>query len=170
MASSEPREYRILANLAAAIAGASLEGGYYYALDDRAVRLDVEAGMEELLAAGAPRPFVLIEVGDEPWEYFADGEIRLELPVDVYWVHSGRPPADALLGEPGPIELDYRAKVYWRGCADVERAIAVDPGRGGDAVDTRIVGRSWEAPVDGQDVWAHLKLRIKLHRRLGDPS
>jgi hypothetical protein len=85
--------------------------------------------------------------------------VRLVLPWTVHWVHESTPTSD-----------DSRVQTYLRGCADIERAIAIDPGRGGRAIDTRIVKREFEAEVDGSQVWAMVDLAIALRRTYGQPD
>lgn len=169
----EPREFLIVANLKAALQAIAVEDGYYYGVDDGAVILDPDHDIEALTAQGAPRPFVIIELGDEQWEYHPAGEVRLVMPGSIHWVHDPTPPGDAISGVPSVVDDAARMQVFWRGCADVERAITVDTGRGGLAVDTRITNRRWQpAPggSGGQTVWAELTLEIIVYRTYGVPA
>lgn len=155
----EPIEFRILQNLQTALLAISVAGGYHYTVAAGAVKLDPNQNVEALIAPGGPRPFVLLEVAPEAWKYFPAGEVRLVLPVTIHWISESTPSDD-----------NSRMQTFFRGCADVEKAIAVDPGRGGNAMDTRIVRREFETAVDGSQVWAQIETEIALRRTYGSPN
>lgn len=169
----EPREFLIVSNLKAALQAIAVAGGYHYGVDDGAVVLDPDHDVEAMTQLGAPRPFIIVELGDEQWEYHPSGEIRLVMPGVINWAHDPTPPEDAITGVPTVVSDEARMQVYWRGCADVEKALAVDPGRGGHAVDTRISNRRWQpAPggMGGQTVWAEITFEIIVYRTFGVPA
>lgn len=155
----EPIEYRILANLQAALQQITVGGGYHYDVLGTAVKLDPNQDVEALIEPGGPRPFVVIELAPERWEYFPADQLRLALPMTIHWVHESSPEAD-----------ESRTLTYLRGCADVEQALAIDPGRGGLATDTRITKRTFEGAVDGSQVWGMVDITITLHRTYGQPN
>jgi hypothetical protein len=155
----EPNEYQIVLNLQTALLAITVVGGYHYDVAALAVKLDPNQDVEALLAPAGPRPFVVLEVKPERWEYFPASQLRLVLPVTIYWVHDSDPTVDL-----------SRLRTYLRGCADVERAIAVDITRGGRAVDTRIVKRTHDAIGDGAQVWAVVDTEIITHRTFGAPD
>lgn len=171
---TEPLEYQILLALQARFQQMSTADGYYYGVDDVAVHLDPNNGVEALRPdAGGPRvrPFVVIEPLDgEEWNYEPANQLRFVLPVLVNWVHTAVPGADAITGVPMPPSDAARVRIYWRGCADIEKALnrSNDPGLGGLATDVRIVDRKWIAePEVGQDVWAQLTLHVHTRREFG---
>lgn len=169
----EPREFLIVNHLKAALQSIATADGYYYGVDDGAVVLDPEHDVEALTADGAPRPFLIVELGDEEWQYHPAGELKLVLPGLINWVHDPTPPQDAITGVPSVVDDDERMRIYWRGCADVEKALTVDTGRGGLAVDTRITNRRWQpAPggAGGQLVWAEIAFEIIIYRTYGVPA
>jgi hypothetical protein len=104
------------------------------------------------------------------WNYEPANQLRFVLPVLVNWVHTAVPGADAITGVPMPPSDAARVRIYWRGCADIEKALnrSNDPGLGGLATDVRIVDRKWIAePEVGQDVWAQLTLHVHTRREFG---
>lgn len=164
---TEPIDFRILQNLKRALQAIAVNAGFYYDVDDAAVKLDAEHGVEEMWEPTGPRPFVVIELRPEAWEYHASGEVLYTMPMTVNWVHTPASPADALLGEPMPPQDEDRMQMYFRGLADVEKAIAADTSRGGLAVDTRITDRRWNPVNDGNDVWAEVDLELRVYRTYG---
>jgi hypothetical protein len=155
---SEPREYQIVQSLQAALQAISVAGGYYFDVVATAVKLDPNQDVEDLIAPGGPRPFVVLELKPDTWEYTPAGQLRLAVKLAVHWVSDSTPTDDA-----------SRLQTFFRGCADVERAIALDISRGGLAVDTRITGRTLDLAVDGAQVWAVLDVEILTRRTYGSP-
>lgn len=158
----EPIELLILQNLQAALGAidAYAGTGYHYTVAGTAVKLDPNHEVDELIAPEGPRPFVVLEAKPEIWQMVeAPLGLRLVLPVTIHWVHESDPVKDA-----------DRMTVYYRGCADIERAIAVDLSRGGRAVDTRIVRRTFEAEPDSAQVWAMVDVEIPVYRTYGQPD
>lgn len=167
---AEPIEYRVLRNLQAALAAITVAGGYYHTVQATAVKLDPNQDVEALVAPDGPRPFVVLEVQPESWEYNPAHQVVLVLPWIVHWFHESAPLSDAAMGEPTPPADEQRQLLFWRGCADIERAVAADIGRGGLATDTRIVKRTFDDDPDSQLVHAVVDLEIRLHRTYGQPS
>lgn len=166
----EPHDYRLLLNLKAALQAISVAAGFFYTVDDAAVKLDAEHGVEELIAPNGPRPFVLIELRAESWEYHPSGEVLYTLPLTVHWVHTPAPMDDVVLNAPTAPEDEDRLRFYCRGVADIEQALASDAGRAGLSVDTRITGRRWNPTTGGQDVWAEIDVELSVYRRYGVPA
>lgn len=169
---TEPLEYQIMVALAERFRAMSTGDGYFYAVDDVAVHLDPDNGVDALMQADDTgrkvRPFVILEpVDGETWQYEPANQLKFTMPVLVHWVHSAVPLEDAVTGAPRPPEDHERVRLYWRGCADIEKAInrSGDPHLGGLAVDVRIVDRQMR--VDGQDVWATLTVEVTSRREYG---
>lgn len=155
----EPNEYLALKNLQAALEGIHVDDGYHFTVAALAVKLDANHDIDNLILPTGPRPFVILEVLDDRWEYFPASEVRLVVPVRVHWVSESIPEDD-----------NSRMQTFFRGCADVEKAIAVDVGRGGSCSDTRIMRRLFDTAVDGAQVWAILELELRLRRTYGTPN
>ena len=155
----EPIEYRIVRNLQEALKTITEAGGYHYTVEGTAVKLDPNHEVDALIASGGPRPFVLLAIGDERWDFFPGLQIRLIIPVAIYWVGDFDPSLD-----------ESMLQTYFRGCADVERAIAIDVSRGGLAVDTRIVKRTLDRSIDGTQVWALVDTEVWITRAYGQPD
>lgn len=172
---TEPLEFQIMLALQARFQQIRVADGYFYGVDDVAVLLDPDNSVEALRATvdGSPRvrPFVAIEPLDgEEWNYEPANQLRFVLPMLVNWVHTAVPASDAVTGVPMPPPDAARLQVYWRGCADIEKALnrSNDPGLGGLATDVRIVDRKWIADREvGQDVWAQLTLHVHTRREFG---
>lgn len=156
---SEPREYRIVRNLQAALAAMTVAGGYFYDVAATAVKLDPDHDVQALIAPDGPRPFLVLDVASEKWQYAQAHEIKLVLPVTVHWI-----------GESDPTVDEDRVRMFYRASADVEQSVAVDISRGGLAADTRIVWRQLVETVEGPQVWAQIRLEIHLHRQYGQPN
>lgn len=156
----EPIEFQVVTNLQTALQGINKAAGYYFDVHAvEAVKLDPNSSVETLIAPDGPRPFIVIEVQPERWEYSPASQVKLTMPLIVHWVSESEPTDDA-----------SRLQTFFRGCADVEKAIAVDLSRGGVAADTRILKRTQETAVDGAQVWAMLELQVLLHRTYGQPA
>lgn len=155
----EPIEFQILQNLQTALLAIAENDGYHYDVVDSAVKLDPNGDVEALIAPDGPRPFVILQVDPEDWQYFPAREIELRMPVTVHWVSDSTPTDDK-----------SRLQTFFRGCADVERAIAQDITRGGRAFDTTMTRRTLDLAVDGAQVWARIELAINVHRTFGQPD
>lgn len=156
---ADPIEYQIVRNLQTALQAISVAGGYHFDVVATAVKLDPNHKVDDLIAPGGPRPFVILELTPERWTYFPASQLKLALPLTIHWVSDSTPTAD-----------DSRMQTYLKGCADIEQAMAVDVTRGGLAVDTRIVRRTFDTAVDGAQVWAMIDVVINLHRTYGSPN
>jgi hypothetical protein len=156
---SDPVAYTIVRDLQAALQAIRLSSQYHHTIGALAVRLDPDADVEALIAPEGPRPFVLIDVKPETREYLPANEMRLVLPVTIFWV------SESISGDD-----DSRLLTYYQGCADVERAIAVDTTRGGRAVDTRITGCTLDPSHVAAEVWAVIDLEIPFYRQFGQPN
>lgn len=169
---TEPLEYQIMVALAERFRLMSTDAGYFYGVDDVAVHLDPDHGVDELMQADETgprvRPFVILEpVDGETWEYEPANQLKFTMPILVHWVHTAVPLDDAVTAVPRPPADHERLRLYWRGCADIEKAInrSNDPHLGGLAVDVRIVDRLMR--FRGQDVWATLTLHVTSRREFG---
>lgn len=153
----DPIEYRILTNLQAALLGVSMASGYHH--DLRVVKLDPNHSVEELLTPDGPRPFAYIQPTSERWSIVSmPNGLQIEWPITIHWVHDTDQTDD-----------NSRAKLFFEGCADIERAVTRDLSRGGLAVDTRVVTRVY-TPVDGAQVWARMDLLVRVRRTYGAPN
>ena len=167
---TEPLDYRAFANLKAALQAIAQGAGFFYSVDDTAVKLDFDNGVEEMLAPDGPRPCVLIELRQERWEYHGAGEVLHTLPATLHWLHTPAPVSDAVLGEPAVPQDEDRMRMFYRGCADVEKAITADTSRGGLVPDTRITDRRWNPLNGNQEVWAEIDIEMSVYRTYGVPA
>ena len=159
---ADPIEYQIVKSLQTALLAISIAGGYHFDVAALTVKLDPNHKVEDLIAPDGPRPFLIVEPTPENLQYFPASQVRLVMPVTIHWVSDATPTDD-----------DSRLLTYFKGCADVEKAIAKDEAtrtHGGLAVDTTIVKRTFETAVDGAQVWASIDLEIVLHRTFGVPN
>jgi hypothetical protein len=155
----EPLDYLILRNLQTALAAMSQANGYHYTVAGSAVKLDPNHNVDAFIAPDGPRPFVILEVKPEAREYQPSRQIVLVQPVTIHWVGESYPHID-----------ESRMQTFFRGCADVERAIGADPTRGGLAVDTRILKRTADDSTEGAQVWAVIETEIRSYRTDGQPD
>lgn len=154
-----PTEYQILAHLKAALQQMAIARGYHFDIVGDAVKLDPNCDVELLIAPGGLRPFVVIEVKPDVWSYSPAGRANVVLPVTIHWVSDSVPTDDV-----------SRMLTFFQGCADVERAIAVDVSRGANAQDTRITRRSYGTALDGAQVWAMVDVELPTRRLFGQPD
>lgn len=161
----EPRDYRIVLNLKAALQ-AITGPGFFYHVDLAAVKLDPDHGVEELATPGGPRPFIVIELRDDARVHLPAYQIEYERHYTVHWVHEPAAPTDVILGEPAIAADEDRVRMFERGVSDVEVAVSRDTGRGGLAVDTRIEAVRWNRDA-GQAVWAEVDIVIRAYREFG---
>lgn len=167
----EPIEYRIIRHVQATLQAVRAAEGFFYSLPGVGVKFDPNINVEQLVdTAQGLRPFCLIQVAPETWQYSPASQIKLRMPVTVHWLHDAHALEEALVGEPSPPRDEDRVKLYFRGCADVEQALAVDSGRGGLATDTRIGKRTMNPEIDSQLVHAMVDLEILVHRTFGQPN
>lgn len=158
----EPIDYLAIVNLQQALQEISQANGYYYDVRGTAVKLDPNHDTESLMALDGPRPFIVLEVKPERREYGGGGVrgvVTIFRPVTVHWVSDSDSQRDRDI-----------LQTFFRGCADVEKAVAADPTRGGYASDTRIVTCTNDRGEDGSQVWAMVDLEIWTYRHYGEPS
>lgn len=171
---AEPIEYRIVRHLQASLAAASVAAGFFYSLSSVGVKFDPNVDVEMLTdASQGVRPFCLIQVAPERWEYYPSMQVKLSMPVTVHWLHDAHPVADIDIGEPTAPSDEDRIQLFFRGCADIERALVGTPelvGRGGLATDTRLTKRTMNPDIDSQLVHAMVDVDITLHRTYGQPT
>lgn len=168
MPATEPRDYRILLSLKAALQAIAVAAGYYYDVSDVAVKLDAEQGLEDVLNGTGPRPVILIELRDDAREHEPANYIMYDRHYTVHWIHDPTSIADVAQGEPSQTNDGDRARMFERGVADVEKAVSRDTGRGGLAVDTRVENVRWnKAEEIGRLVWAEVDVTIKAEREYG---
>lgn len=155
----EPNEYLALRNLQAALQGISVAGGYYYDVAEVAVKLDPNSRIEDFVPPEGARPFILIDVQPDAFTDFSSRPTRckITMPVHLYWINESESTVD-----------ESFLLTYFRGCADVEKAIVPNPQRGGYAFETRIVSRMYVAK--GSQVWARVEANLIFGRTYGQPS
>jgi hypothetical protein len=117
----EPIDNAAMAHLIATLQGISVATGYNFDIKATSVTEELQ---EVLLVAQSELPFILLQLGDgtRKWVEKPDG-IRDDLVVDMV----------ARLDEPNPLERRAQALRF---AADLERALNVDPSRGGIMFDT----------------------------------
>ena len=144
--------------------GISVAGGYHYDLAAMAVKLDPNHEMEDLIPGanspvGPPRPFALLDLSaPDVFEYGQSNQVIVLRPFTVVWVHDSDVSDD-----------DSLLNTYFRGLADVEKALATDITRGALASDTRILSREMREP-EGREVWALVSGQVRSHRTYGAPN
>jgi hypothetical protein len=156
----EPIDYQALLNLQTALRGMATASGYHHTIASAAVKFDIDHDVESLVEPDGPRPFVIIEKLSEEWAMVEmPNGVKIQNPIRIHWVDKFTPAADT-----------SKLQKYLRGCADVERAIAPDPGRGGFATNTTIVNRSWNTEANALMVWAHIDISMPIRRTFGQPD
>ncbi len=163
----EPIDFRIIQNLQTALRAISTTAtpAYHHTVASLGVKLDADHNVEDLIASmvsGDPqnplRPFILLELLADSWEYQPADQVLPSIPFSVHFVNDSDPTVDdALLQE------------YLRACADIEQAIAVDHTREALAVDTRIVTREMHE-LSGRMVWSTVTAVVRLYREFGKPN
>ena len=160
----EPLEFRIAQSLQTALKLPSVASGYHYDVAGTAVKLDPNHEAGDLIPganppSGPPRPFILLDLSaPDIFEYGQSNEVIVLRPFTVVWVHDSDPADD-----------DSLLKTYFRGLADVEKALATDITRGALASDTRILNREMREP-EGREVWALVTGQVRSHRTYGAPN
>jgi hypothetical protein len=155
----EPTEYLAIANLQEALQGISVGAGYFYDVRGTAVKLDPNQDVATLVEPDGPQPFIAIEVKPERREYEAGASVvHITRPITVHWVRESDPTHDEDL-----------LRTFFRGIADVEKAVADDPSRGGYASETRVVTCTLSRDEDGSQVWAMVDLELWTIRTYGEP-
>lgn len=166
----EPIEYLVMLDLQTALRQVSIIDGYFHDLAGLAVKLDPNQGVEELIDPSGARPFVVLEKRPERWEYSGAvdyalastpgmAQVLMTMPMVVHWINRSDPTMD-----------ESRMQTFFRGCADIEAAIGLDRTRGGLAVDTLVVQRTYDEAFESAQVWAMVELEVQIYRTLGLPS
>lgn len=155
----EPTEYRIILDVQTALRAIAVANGYHFDLAALAVKLDPDQAVESLLVPDGPRPFILIEVHPDSWSYSPANRVTQVLSLTIHWV-----------SESDGAQDESRLITFFRGCADVERAIAKDVGRSFLATDTRITKRTYNTAGGGTQVWAAIDVEITTRRVYGQPD
>jgi hypothetical protein len=155
---AEPIEFLVVKNLQTALQAIAVANGYHYDLAALSVKLDPNQDVETLLGAEKKRPFVLLELTPDEFEYSPANLVTVRMPATIHAVNDSDTSAD-----------DSWLQTYLRLCADVERAIAGDISRGGRAIDTRITSRDFRT-FGGSQVWAIVNTRISVRRTYGSPD
>ena len=157
---AEPIEWLVLQDLQTALRAIAISDGYHFDVQALAVKLDPDQKVEDLIAPGGPRPFLILQPQPDTWDYRErPAQAHIILPITVHWISDTVQTDD-----------DSRLRTFLRGCADIEQAIARDITRGGLAVDTRIVKRELDLAVGGSQVWAMVDVEIALRRTYGAPN
>lgn len=164
----ETIEYRVVLDLQAALQQIRLDNGYFHDLAGLVVKLNPNHEIENLTAPDGPRPFAILQVHPETWTYSSaqdsvDGVLRdqavVAVPITVHWIDTSDPTVD-----------ESWLQEFFRGCADIEQALGMDPTRGGLAVQTRMVTRRYDEAFDSAQVWAMVDYEILIYRTLGLPN
>jgi hypothetical protein len=158
----EPTDYLAIVNLQEALQGITVGAGYFYDVRGTAVKLDPNHDVTTLVEPDGPKPFIAIEVKPERREYEAGGQansvVHITRPITVHWVRDTDPTRDADI-----------LLTFFRGVADVEKAVAADPHRGGHASETRVLTCALNSTEDGARVWAMVDLELWTIRTYGEP-
>lgn len=159
---TEPREYQIVRDLQACLAAVRQVDGYFYDVVATAVKLDPNQRVEDIVAPDGPRPFVVIEVLPELRDYstISRAAVKVTRPLVIHWI-----------SEPTDATDEARMQMFFRGCSDVEKAIAgtvTKQARSGLALQTLITGTEWEREDDLFSVWAKVNVDLSHQRLYGD--
>ena len=145
-------------DLQTALKSISVANGYHHDIEALAVKLDANHEVETLIGDQPLRPFLILALSPDVYEYFPSEQVRLLMPFIIHAVNDSDPTDD-----------DSMLRTYHRLCADVEQAIAADTTRNALATDTRILEREMHE-LEGQRVWALVKGEIREHRTYGEPN
>lgn len=156
---ADPIDYLIVRDLQTALRGIAVSSGYHSTVAAVAVKLDPDQDVESLILPDGQRPLAILAVAPEAWDYAPANQVHITWPITVHWIADSDPTDDT-----------SRMHAYLCGCADVERAIAIDSSRGGRAVDTRILKRAMDGSIGGAAVWAVIELEVSFHRTFGAPD
>lgn len=154
----EPLALRIVQNIQAAVRGIRVSQGYHHTVGAVAVKLDPNHNVEALIGDEQLRPFFIIEMLPETFEYVPAGGVWVTMSGIVHGVHTSDVESD-----------DDWMTTYYRLCADIERALTQDLTRGGLVPDTRIESTAFRAR-GGAEVWAQVPIVIRLRRQFGSPN
>lgn len=157
---ADPIDYRIWLNRRTALQAIRKSGGYHHdVMADVALKLDPDHRVEELIAVDGPRPFLMLELGEETWTWVEKPNlVDRALPATIHWVN-------------GPIDPDTdesRLMMHLKACADIETALAVDQGCGALARACEIRRRRYAAV--GSDIWTQVDIVITTRHTYGAPN
>lgn len=156
---SEPIEYQIVRNLQSALQAISVAEGYHHDVAALAVKLDPNHDVDTLVGDTKLRPFVVLEVQPDKFQYSEHGgSLLVVMPFLVHGVQDTDPTVD-----------ESGLNTYFRLCADVEQAIAIDVTRGGLAHETVIRQRELHG-INGREVWALVRGEVRVRRTYGRPN
>lgn len=155
---ADPLEFRIVQNLQTALRAIAEVDGYHHSVAATAVKLDPNVDVEDLLGGTALRPFIVLEVNPDAFDYKPSMRVDIRMPITIHAVHDSDPADDSSW-----------LRTWLRLCADVEQAIAADITRGQLAVDTRALSREFQT-FNGQQVWAMVKTEVQIIRTYGAPN
>jgi hypothetical protein len=120
---ADPIDYRIWRHVQTALQAIRQANGYHHDVEaDFALKLDPDVDVESLIAPGGPRPFGLIELGEETWVFDEKGGnagiVMIASPFTIHFV-----------GESDPTTDESRLLEHFKACADVEQATAAETTR-----------------------------------------
>lgn len=159
----DPVDFQIVQSLQTALKAMSTSSGYHYTVHGTAVKLDPNHKSEDLVPGanapiGPPRPFVLLDLSLPSVFDFPErgGQVRITQPFSVAWVNDYDLEDD-----------DSLLRTFFRGIADVEKAVVADVTRGGLAYETRIASRQMRQPAKSRELWAVVSGVIVRSRAYG---
>lgn len=156
----EPIELQAVQSLQTSLRGIAIADGYHHDVTSLAVKLDPDVDVKSLVEPGGARPFVIIEVAPDVWQYSASGQATIVAPIGIYWVNDIDQTNDAA-----------RLTEFYRACADVEQAIAANHNLGGFVTDTRVLSRNARGDASNSSrIWVAIELQIRLTRSYGAPN
>ena len=160
---ADPIDFLIIKNMQAALQAISKSAGYHHDISAVAVKLDKRHNVEERIPEanapiGPPRPFIVLEVQTDDFEYHHSGQLLQSMPFSVLFVDDTDAQDD-----------DARIKKHLTACADIETALTIDHQRGGKAIDTRLLGREL-SDDDSSTVRTIVSGEVRLHRTYGAPN
>jgi hypothetical protein len=154
---SDAVEYLIIRDLQTTLRAIAVSAGYHFDVSSVAVKLDPNQDVESIIAPNGARPLMIVEVNPEKFEYHPASQVVIVMKPRIHWINDSDPTVD-----------ESFVQTYFNGCADIERAVAKRPNRGGYATDTTIVGREYDTL--GAQVWAKVDLNIRVDRTFGAPD
>jgi hypothetical protein len=158
MSLPDPQELQMVLDLKAALLTIAILSGFYHDVAAEAVKLDANADIETLIGENQQRPFILVNVLPETRSYSPAKRVDVTTPIDIHFVQEPTDPDD-----------ETRLRTYLCGCADIEKAIALDVSRGGHAIDTVVLSHEL-LPLSGSSlVWAVIHTQVRSRRVYGAP-
>jgi hypothetical protein len=155
----ESIRYRILLNLQAALQAISIAGGYFYDVADEGVSIDPTVNLLTAAPLEADPFFVVMPELGATRRYQPAFQIRDEL---VFSINARKDMTDQYSRVERPL-------IWERLAADVEKAVRVDPSRGGLVMDTLLGEPQPFVGVGSPAVLLVNTVRMPIHRTFGDP-